>query len=436
MAAKVVLMAKVRPFKAIIYNQDKFKDITDLVCPPYDVISPQEQKDYHQLNRYNFIHILLGLDAAGDDKYKRAAIYFKEWLKENIFIEDNKPAVYLHVQDYVVRGEKKTRVGFIALLGLPRGDSSVFAHEHTRLEPREDRLKLIKAVKANLSPIFVVFPDKSRLMQRITTKCNPQEHEPFVDISDRQNIRNRLWKIDSPELISEIESKMSDENIFIADGHHRYEVACAYRDYLKEKKINLDENSPANYVMAYFTNSDPRGLTIMPIHRLVRLKDAADFDKIFDIGQEYFDIEEIKDKTKFFFLLEKAGKTEHVIGMYKNKRYWLLRLKNIKILDKMIPDKPKEYRSLDASILNTIMFSQILGLDSAGKDGIIFSPDAQELMERSESSDEFVLFLLNPVNMQQIISVALTGNRMPPKSTYFYPKILSGLLINKLDGSL
>ena len=157
---------------------------------------------------------------------------------------------------------------------------------------------------------------------------------------------------------------MSDENIFIADGHHRYEVACAYRDEMKMKLGTITGDESFNYILAYFTNVESRGLTILPIHRLVKLNPQQNTQDLKMRLSDYFDVEEIKDKAKFFFLLEKAGESEHVLGMYKDKKYWLLRLKNIKILDKIINDKPREYRPLDVSILNYIVLKKILGLES------------------------------------------------------------------------
>jgi len=226
---------------------------------------------------------------------------------------------------------------------------------------------------------------------------------------------------------------MSGENIFIADGHHRYEVACTYRDAMKQKLGTITGEESFNYILSYFTNTDSRGLTILPIHRLVRLNSGLKLDNFKLELREYFDLEEVKEKNRFFFLMEKGGRTEHVLGMYKDKKYWLLRLKNIKILDKMISDKPKEYRSLDVAILNTIILKKILELDLDNKETLKFSPDADEFIDSVDNSPLYIAFFLNPVKIQQIISIALNGERMPAKSTYFYPKVLSGPVINKFE---
>jgi uncharacterized protein (DUF1015 family) len=225
---------------------------------------------------------------------------------------------------------------------------------------------------------------------------------------------------------------MQKENIFIADGHHRYEVACAYREQMKKKSDSFTGEESFNYILAYFTSVDSRGLTILPIHRLVKLDLKFNLENFRIKLKDYFEVEEVKDKARFFFLMEKAGNTEHVLGMYKDKRYWLLRLKNVKLLDKMISDKPKEYKALDVSILNYIVLNKILGLQLEDKERITFSAQAEELIEKADNDNSYIAFFLNPVKVQQIMSIALGGEKMPAKSTYFYPKVLSGLVINKL----
>lgn len=416
-------MAKIRPLKGIIYNKEKIKDFSRVVSPPYDVISPLRQEYYHNLNPYNITHVLLGKDVPDEDKYQRAQGYFNGWLKNKILIEDEAPAIYFYSQQYNVKGEKKFRLGFIARLYLDDKKCAIFGHEHTHLEPKEDRLRLIKKVKANLSPIFVIFEDKKRIIRSLERRI--QGEAPFIDITDDEKVVHKIWRIHSPELLEGIEEGMSGENIFIADGHHRYEVACAFKDEMKKKLKAVTGEEPFNYVLSYFTNTDPRGLTILPVHRLVKLERLGDMERMLSSIAGYFDIEEVKDKTRFFFLMEKGGRTEHVLGMYCEGKYRLLRLKNIKILDKVIGDKPPEFRSLDLAILNYMIIKDM--------SGVLFSQDAEELIARANADPLSVAFFLNPVKIEQIIKVALNGNKMPPKSTYFYPKVLSGLVINKLD---
>ena len=425
--------ANIKPFKALVYNPEKIKDLSRVVCPPYDVISASEQEYYFNLDVHNFIHVLLRKDTAGEDKYKRAGVIFREWQKEGILRRDEKPAVYFYSQQYIVRGEKRTRLGFIALLRFADQDSSVFGHENTRKLAKEDRARLLQEVKANLSPIFSIFFDRKRIIARVFEK-QITGVIPCVDVTDKEKTRHKLWRIDSPELLAQIEESLSGEDIFIADGHHRYEVACNYRDEMKDKLgPAYTGTEPFNYVLSYFTNTDPRGLLIMPIHRLIALDKQFNFESFSSELKKYFDIDEIKDKTKFFFLMEKGGRTEHVIGMYKDKKYYLLRLKNVTILDKEIRNKPHEYKTLDVCILNTLVLQKILGLDAENKEIIKFSPYHEEFVREVDANPLLIAFFMNPVRFEQIASLALKGERMPSKSTYFYPKVLSGLVVNKLE---
>jgi uncharacterized protein (DUF1015 family) len=425
-------MTKIKPFKALIYNQEKIKDISCVVCPPYDVISAERREYFHQIDPYNFIRILLGKDIAGEDKYERAGNLFKDWQKNQVFVRDESPAIYFYSQQYNLKGEKKTRYGFMALLRLGGSKDGVFAHENTRASAKEDRLKLIKQVKANLSPIFVIFQDHKRIIPRITDKYIKQE-KPFIDIIDEEKTEHKLWRIVSPKLLAMIQDSMANENIFIADGHHRYEVACAYAEEMRRQPGQSKADESLNYILAYFTNVESRGLTVLPIHRLVKLEAKTGIEEIIAGLKDNFSVEEAKDKENFFFLLKKGGQREHILGMYKDRKYWFLRLKNVKILDKLIGDKPRDYRLLDVSILNYLVLHKVLGLPIEDKESVSFYPSAEELIEQVDADAGLIAFFLNPVEVAQVMSIALEGEKMPPKSTYFYPKVLSGLVINKFN---
>jgi len=425
-------MTKIKAFKAVVYNQKKIKSISKVVCPPYDVISPLQQKAYHNSDPHNFLHILLAKDIKGSNKYKRAAKIFKQWQSEKVLIREDKPAVYFYSQEYKVDGKKKTRYGFLALLRLGEKKSDVYAHENTRKAAKEDRFSLIKEVKANLSPIFIIFPDKKRIINQLSKKC-PKSLKPFISVTDKETTNHKLWRLDSPELLTSIVDKMNKEDFFIADGHHRYEVACNYRDLMRQKLGSQIKDDRFNYLLAYFTNTDPEGLSIFPIHRLIKLSKSFELNLFLRDLNKYFKVIPVNGKKKLFTMLNKAGKGEHLFGMYYNKRYWLLALKDLKVLDRIISDKPVEYRRLDVSILHYLVISDILGFGLEDKESIVFSPHENDLIKKADGENEAVAFFLNPVKMEQIMSLSLKGEKMPPKSTYFYPKVLSGLVINKLE---
>ena len=423
-------MALIKPFRAYIYNQAKIKSLSHVICPPYDIISSRKQEYFHDLDAHNFIHMDLGKDIPGDDKYLRAANYFQQWIKDEVLVRDTQPAIYFYSHQYWVNREKKVRLGFLALLKLQEHKHSVFGHEHTRLEPKEDRLKLIREVKANLSPIFVVFADKKRLVNQLWNNY-VQNIKPFVDIADEDGNVHKVWRISDEKTLDKVRSLMETESMFIADGHHRYEVSCTYRDEMKKIMPSFTGEEPFNYTLTYFTNIDPAGLTILPIHRLVKLDQALDIDAFTLALGDYFNVDEQKDKRKFFFMLEKAGVAEHAIGMYYAKRYWLLRLKNVKVVDKLIADKPQEYRRLDVSILNAFVLSRIIKGELVENKAVSFIPDKDDLIEAVDGDETKIAFFLNPTKIEQIVSIALAGEKMPPKSTYFFPKPVSGLVIYK-----
>jgi len=425
-------MVKIKPFLGIVYNPAKIHNLSQVVCPPYDVINPQEQDYYYKLHPYNMIRLVLSKNTPQENRYKFSSRCFKEWQKEQVFIRDEKPAVYFYNQIFNIKGERKNRLGFIALLRLGEEKEAIFPHEHTRAEAKEDRFRLIKAVRANLSPIFALFSYTKRIIQRTQEQCLANA-SPFIDIIDKEGVRHQLWRVIDPQIIAKISANMEDTDIFIADGHHRYAVALEYRRYMR-RLGHTNPQASFNYIMSYFTNSEGKGLVILPIHRMIRGLAGLDLEELKQELNKYFDIEEIADKNKFYFLMQKAGTSQHTIGMYKNKKFYLLRLKNLKFIYSFAErDKPKEYNNLDISVLNSLILRNILKLDIEDRRRIQFSHDEDWLIEEANKDPESLVFLLNPVKIEQLLSVARLKEPMPSKSTFFYPKLLSGLVIHKLD---
>lgn len=425
-------MAIVRAFRAVRYNTGKV-ELARVISPPYDIISPEKQEELHKRSPYNFTHIDFRKSAAGEDRYAQAEKVLREWLEKQVMVRDEKPAIYFYRQEYSIKGEKKCRFGFLGLLKLEDDASNVHGHEHTHTAAKEDRSRLITAVKANLSPIFVVFEDKQKLMEQ-NLKPYAQAHEPFMDVVDDDRIRHSVWRIDDPVLLERVGAKMRNEQIFIADGHHRYEVSCAYRTTRKSSCRGFTGEEDFNFILAYFTNINAPGLTVLPIHRMVRFDGTVDWERIEAGLQEYFSVEEIKDRKKFLFLIQKAGQREHAIGMYRKDSCVLLRLKNARCLNTLMADMSPEYRVLDVAILNTLVFKSVLAIEPQQHAGAIsYTADADEAMAAADADPRTVTFLMNATRMEQIVRVAVNGEKMPPKSTYFYPKVESGLVVNKFE---
>ncbi|PIQ88327.1 MAG: hypothetical protein COV72_08450 [Candidatus Omnitrophica bacterium CG11_big_fil_rev_8_21_14_0_20_42_13] len=452
-------MADIKPFKAIVYNQDKFSDLSKLICPPYDVIDSKSGLKYYNSTDYNAIHLILpglrhlaktyalscadaGTSRSGrEDKYAYAAQKLNEWIESEVLKKDNSDAVYFYEQDYAYAGERKKRMGFFALLRLTGPDKEpsakggkVYAHEHTQLGPKEDRLELLNHVKANLSPIFVLFPDKNHIISRAYEKCRDQSC--FVEI-ECESIRHKLWRITDEKMTSQIIKSLSLSDVFIADGHHRYEVACNFRSLMRQKLGNPDRELPSDYVMAYFTGMHSSGLTILPTHRVVKFVKKDIYDKMMDNLAEYFDIYKADHRADLFIMLGKAAKNEQVLGLYRENKFFLLRLKSRIDINKIIDvNKPREYKKLAVVILNRLIIGKILQYEEKDlKSENLFYTDSADLAINMVNNKEAMLaFFVNPVKIQEMADLALQGVRLPPKSTFFYPKLPTGLLIYKFDG--
>jgi uncharacterized protein (DUF1015 family) len=420
-------MSNIKPFKSIYYNINKVKDFEKVVSPPYDVISPERQKELHALSPYNFTQIDLAKDKRNDDKennkYTRAKKTFEDWLKSKIMLQDEAPGVYFYKQEYKVMGQKYNRLGFISLMELKNDiDSKVKPHEKTHADAVDDRFQLTKTLNSNLSCIFVCYSDRQKKVEKIFNK-HVVITDPIVDI-DYDNVHHKLWRLSDPDLIKEINSSIEGQNLFIADGHHRYQVACDYRQTRMARKTTSDGKEDFNYVMTYFTNLDSKDLQIFPMHRIVK-KLSIDLEKL----EEYFRIDKVKNKDDLLILLAKAGQNEHTFGLYTKKGFKLLRLKNKLLIDEHIKEGSKDYRSLDATILKHF----VLDKEGVESGDILYTSDFYECLEKVKSGQADASFIMNPVKIAQLKDIALNGERMPPKTTYFYPKVLSGLTVYKMD---
>lgn len=420
-------MLEIKPFRAVYYNQEKVGDLSRVVCPPYDVISPQQQEDYYNESEYNFIRIMLGKETPEDDrgnnKYTRAKKTFEQWLREGILKEDDRPCIYCYQEEYTILGEKYHRLGVISLMKLQEGkDSKIFPHENTHSKAREDRFKLWRTLSSNLSSIFVCFSDREKKIDQILRR-DVMGQEPFINIVDKDGVRHMLWRLEDPKLIQRVVDILSNQQLFIADGHHRYEVAQQYQKSKLSGVENSNGQEPCNYVMTYFTNMDSKSLKIFPVHRVVK-----DFPEDVSFLEELFRIDKIKSKEELALFLARAGRNEHAFGLYLKGGMRLLRLKNKLLIDKHITEGSKAYRRLDATILKYFVLDRV-GVKS---EDIIYTKDLNEATSYVDQGRARATFIMNPVKVQELREIALNGERMPPKTTYFYPKVLSGLTVYKM----
>lgn len=421
-------MSALKAFKAVFYNKEKVADLSDAICPPYDVISKEQQEGYYKQNPFNFIRLELAKetskDTSKDNKYTRAKKTYEEWLKKGVLKQDDKPCIYFYKQDYKYQGQKYTRTGFLGLLKI--GDDSgvkILPHEHTHSAAKTDRLTLWSAIKSNLSSIFVGYADKSGKIDKMFLK-DLISRKPDLEATDADKVKHTIWRLDDPAKIQEIISIIDGQNLFICDGHHRFEVSKEMRREALKKNKKANGESSFDYVMAYFTNMDSKDLQIFPIHRIVKK-----FPISVTLLEQFFRIDKIKTKSDFLVLLARAGQNEHAFGLYNKQGMFLLRLKNKMLIEKHVQEGSKDYKSLDAAILKSLVFDQV-GVSS---EDIIYSKDPSEVMQAVDEGQAEAGFLLNPVQIKQLRAIASNDERMPPKTTYFYPKVLSGLTIYKWE---
>lgn len=429
-------MAKILPFRGILYNKKKIKTLELLMAPPYDVISPRMRDELYEMHTYNIVRVILGRESPEDNekknKYTRAAEFLNKWLKEGILKRDRSASIYIYEQKYIYKGKWKRRIGFISLMRIENPTSSlVLPHEYTFLKPKEDRLNLIRNTKANTCPIFCIFQDENKRVTKIISMY-ARKRPPIVDIHF-EGVVHKFWRMKDSGIINKIKKELEKKQVFIADGHHRYEVALAFRNEMRRRLGRLRARRFDN-VMVYFSNLTDENLTILSTYRVIKNLGVAKWSRLEKKLGAYFDITRVKDKAEMFEELEGA-KTGYTFGVYfKNRQFYILRLRNESALDDIIKlDKSRQWKRLNLTVLHFLILGHILQIDKASSsdENIVYTRDenyAINLVNRGECD---VAFFQRPTKVIEVENVAKNGDRMPHKSTYFYPKLLTGLVMNK-----
>ncbi len=429
-------MAKILPFKGVLYNSGRVNGMKTIISPPYDVISRAMREELYKESPYNIVRIILGKESRrdndSDNKYTRASRFLEDWLKKGVLKKDDKEAIYIYEQEYPHKGERRTRIGFISLMRIedPK-ENVVLPHEYTFAKPKEDRLNLIRSTKANTEPIFCVFQDDAG---RVTAaiKKYAGKSRPIIDINF-EGIGNKIWRLTDPALIKKIQKGLDRKPVFIADGHHRYEVSLAFRDEMRRK---LGARKAGNFenLMVYFSSLTDDNLTILSTYRVVKSLGGAEWEEIESGLRPYFDVKPAKTKETMFEALEKV-KTGYAFGVYfKNGRFYVLKLKDRSVLSKVIKeDKSREWKRLNVTVLHYLVLGRILHVDkfSSNDENILYTRDENDAVRKVDSGECEIAFFQIPTSMSQVRNIAAAGDRMPHKSTYFYPKPLSGLVMNK-----
>ncbi len=427
-------MTIIKPFKGILYNKKTVGDISRVITPPYDVITPRKQAGYYKSHPNNFIRIDLGKksekDTAADNRYTRAKRYFEDWIRKGALIRDDAPSIYIYSQEYTHEGKKASRMGFISLAKLEEDRTKGFLpHERTFSGPKLDRFRLTEQVRANLSPIFsIVFDDRKKIIGILNDFAG--NNRPIIDVKF-EGTRNKLWRLSDRRMIKRLCKALRTKQALIADGHHRYEVSLEFRQAALKSKKALPESY--NYVMMYFAPSDERGLTILPTHRMVRGVSAENFRKNLKKISKFFDIIVLQNRAEMFSRMRSNRK--HLLGVYLGRKdYFCLVLKQKNAHNLITSQNSSYWRDLDVVILHKLVFEKIFGLKGkAAEKSIFFTRDPQEAFDWAKAGKNKAAFFLNPPTLKDIKNIARCRERMPHKTTYFFPKPLSGLVVNKLD---
>ena len=421
-------MPRVEPLRALHYDPAVAGPLQDLAAPPYDVIDPEQRAELASRSPYNVVAIDLPEDPDGGDRYAHAAKLLDAWRADGAVTQDDEPAIWALVQEYTAPdGRRLTRNGFFARVRIEDyGPGAIRPHERTHPGPKADRLSLTHATATNLSPIFSLYSDPE-LRAWNALKPATQEREPFGEFEEADGTRNRIWRVTDPDAIASVVDATSNAELLIADGHHRYETARVYAD-------EIGGEGAHRYVLMCLVALQDEGLTVFPTHRLVDgLKGTDKPELLATTLRACFDIEEIAVDD----LVPDHDSGEIRMGYMDSffKRAFRLTLKDQSIADDALADMPEPYRRLDTAVLEALVLTGPLGLtedDISHLDGLGYARSFEEARELVESGTFDAGFFLRGIPVAQIQEIAAAGVNMPPKSTYFFPKVPTGLLFNAL----
>jgi len=415
-------MAGVEPLRALHYDLGKAGSLAVVTSPPYDVIDEEQRAELASRSAYNVVEVDLPRDPGGGDPYEHAARLLDAWKDEGVLVEDAEPAIWALEQDYdAPDGRRLTRRGFLARVKLAPYGEGIRPHERTQPGPKEDRLRLTRATRHNLSPIFSLHPGDA------WRHIGPALEDPWDEVTDVEGTTHRVWRVTDPAVHEAVATELAEGELLIADGHHRYETSLAYQR-------EVGAGGEADYVLMALVSLEDPGLTVFPTHRL--LKDLADEqrERIRAEAIEHFELEEVAEDEIVPSPDDPPG-TFGYMDAHQLKP-WRLRLKDEGLLERELGDRSEPYRRLDAAILEQLFLTEAVGLsadDIAAKRGLGYTPDGGEAIAKLRAGEYDAAFFLGPTPVELVREVAAAGETMPPKSTYFFPKLLTGIVFNPLS---
>ena len=443
-------MAVIAAFKGVYYNFYMREDFPALVAPPYDVISEEEQERFYQADPYNVIRLILGKKKTGDsdwdNRYTRAADYFRRWESAGILIRAQSPCLYLSSLSYEPgNGEpRRTRWGIIALLRIEEEDSRVILpHERTFSAHRDDRLKLMRACNAQFSQIFGLYEDPDNAILNACKKAMVNPAAIAFDFNDGTS--HQMWILQAPEVFKKVAEGLQDKTIFIADGHHRYETSRNYRNIMRARYGRRPANRSYDFVMTYLTNMCDEGLTVLPSHRLIKRVPDFRMEPFLEKIKRWFYVETYplrggrasEEAALLRERLEVEGTNNTALAFYRHEaNHWLLFSLKPGVREEMGVDLHQSLKQLDVLVLSRFILQKGLGFSKGDLDNeelFHYQSSTRRALSQVEAGEFQMTFLLNPTKIDHVKEIAGNGLVMPRKSTYFYPKILTGMVFNKID---
>jgi len=442
-------VAQVAPFRGLYFNPAKVSDLSQVVTPPYDVIRPDQREAFAAMHPYNMVHLILPPTRPGDgpleNRYTRAAALFRQWQRDGVFCRDPEPAYYLWETRFHHDGKTYTRRGLAAVVHLePFTKGIILPHEQTFSKIKADRLELFKSCQAHFSPIYSLFPDpENRILSEL---AHGAPSEPFLAFTDVDGREQSLFKVTDPECQAAVYQALEPLQLFIADGHHRYETALAFQKWMKERYPLTSPRAPFNYMLMYLANLYDPELVILMAHRLLggpRLKRVTEPGVLGRLG-EYFEVTPLErptgDAAAFSGYLQGELATAHpedtvfiMVGF--GLKAWRLKLREGVRQSVLARQMHPALAALDVAVLNYLVFDKALGLDAKAQDDqetCKYSSKVEEVLKLLADKEATLAFILNPTQIEQVRQVAQSSLIMPRKSTYFYPKVMTGLLLNPI----
>lgn len=436
-------MAEIRPFRALRFTETA-GPIAELTCPPYDIIGESQRLSYLKRNPHNIIRLELPRD--GEDPYAQAGETLREWLRDGILKQDDRPAFYVYEIEFTVggmsdlsgmEGGRRSVMGLIAQVHLEEFSKGiVLPHEETLTKAKADRLNLMKATHCNFSNIYSLYMDDGSESETLDILQLIAREQPLTEMTDEAGLIHRLWAITDETAIDAIRRRFTDTRLYIADGHHRYETAINYRN--ERRAQGVPEGTDADYCMMMLVEMSHPGLVVFPTHRMVR--GVADFDpqRLLKECEPYFDVLSGLAMDAIDESLENAYQAgRKAFAFYSGgSDFTLLTLRDAAVMDELLPDLSPVSRQLDVQVLHTLVLERLLGIDKAdmaNQKSLTYTRDRQEAIDNVNVGAYQCSFILNPTRVEEIRDVAAAGEKMPQKSTYFYPKLITGLTMNRLD---